>query len=573
MSKNRVVPFLNRRRVSHTRSSLEAIVLAKETPYAQRCYYALQERFSGRYNEIPLPDPLAYRDWITFKHDYLCYNVFRKSEFFRFSNVDRKKVALGKFLASESLCEAINHRFKGGHLPLETLTVREEVRAVLFTARRKIAQCLGSFSWDLASQHFRFGPGATFRSTSAEGDVYYKLGIEPTTTVPCYQASLAALRASQSWLFHLMEKYNCGSQDVLRVVPGNRVVTVPKDSNVDRVIAIEPLMNLWIQFGIGGLMRKRLRRVGIDLKDQTVNQRLAQEGSRTGRLATIDLSSASDSIARNLVEALLPQDWWSAILLCRSQRGVLPDGTMITYQKVSSMGNGFTFELESLLFWALCSAVEEVNCTFGNVSVYGDDIVIPVESVGLLTEVFTYCGFTVNAKKSFSDGPFRESCGKHYFRGHDVSPFFVKKEINSDFQLLRYLNRVRQFSACGFPYGRDGAYEHCWHNAYKALPGYVKSTEAYEELGDVGVWRDFDEAVPRWNRNLQCYSARVIKLSPVSRRPMDVQFLLRGLYSMDRRAAEPEADLQDSVVESTSRYKTGAIPTSQWPSIGPWIHV
>lgn len=138
---------------------------------------------------------------------------------------------------------------------------------------------------------------------------------------------------------------------------GNKVTTVPKNSKTDRVIAIEPLMNMYVQKGIGGAIRHSLRSVGINLNDQTSNQRLAREGSLQGKLATVDLSSASDSVSLLLVEELLPPDWVAAIKLCRSPCGVLPDGSVINYQKVSSMGNGFTFELESLIFWAACSSV------------------------------------------------------------------------------------------------------------------------------------------------------------------------------------------------------------------------
>ena len=97
------------------------------------------------------------------------------------------------------------------------------------------------------------------------------------------------------------------------------------------------------------------------------------------------------------------------------------------------MGNGFTFELESLIFWAITVAcVELENLSSGRrdtrVSVYGDDIIAPTYSVDLLLESLKYCGFRINEAKSFWDGPFRESCGEHYFSGERVTPFFVKDQ-------------------------------------------------------------------------------------------------------------------------------------------------
>jgi hypothetical protein len=212
------------------------------------------------------------------------------------------------------------------------------------------------------------------------------------------------------------------------------------------MIAIEPDMNMYVQKGLGSLIRRRLQRVGVDLNDQTLNQELARAGSQLGELATLDLSMASDTVAKNLVEILIPDDWLSALGMCRSQFGVLPSGVAAEkhlYRKFSSMGNGSTFELESLIFASMLHALCPAELKERQANVYGDDIVAPAHVVDDLLKLLTYCGFTANEKKSFWTGPFRESCGKHYFLGCDVTPFYVKSyDRRSTLSLMKLHNQI-----------------------------------------------------------------------------------------------------------------------------------
>jgi hypothetical protein len=200
---------------------------------------------------------------------------------------------------------------------------------------------------------------------------------------------------------------------------------------------------MYVQKGLGTAIRRRLRKVGIDLDDQTLNQNHAREGSISGDRATIDLSMASDTISYEIVRLLLPPDWLLALEQCRSPVGVLPSGDKVVYRKFSSMGNGYTFELESLIFWALTWAVTFLHDgDMSLIGVYGDDLIVDTNVVQPLTDVLSYCGFTTNVSKTHIDGPFRESCGKHYFNGIDVTPFFVKKPVDNLSELFKFHNRL-----------------------------------------------------------------------------------------------------------------------------------
>jgi len=195
-------------------------------------------------------------------------------------------------------------------------------------------------------------------------------------------------------------------------------------------------------------MAKRLKRFGVDIHDQTRNQELARLGSITGALATLDLSSASDSVSIGLVEHLLGPEWFDLLMAARSGK-VSYQGQVRHLEKISSMGNGFTFPLETLIFWAITTAI----CgDVPGVSVYGDDIICPTENVGEVVSTLKLLGFTINQEKSFWDGPFRESCGRDYLSGIDVRPLFFDGPMNGQdaFRLHNFYVRkggMESFSA------------------------------------------------------------------------------------------------------------------------------
>jgi hypothetical protein len=202
---------------------------------------------------------------------------------------------------------------------------------------------------------------------------------------------------------------------------------VPKNAKTFRGVVTEPPLNGLVQMGQGDHISRRLAAFGVDLRDQTRNQSLAREGSLTGALATLDQKSASDTEAKELVFDLLPLEW--STYLAQSRTGhVLLDGKRLTLEKFSSMGNGYTFPLESLIFWAItraCCDDSEV------VSVYGDDIICPTHRASSVIEALTCAGFIVNREKSYTSGPFRESCGHDYYMGINVRPFYQKSWLSA----------------------------------------------------------------------------------------------------------------------------------------------
>jgi hypothetical protein len=179
-----------------------------------------------------------------------------------------------------------------------------------------------------------------------------------------------------------------------------------------------------------------------------VNQELARVAVQQN-LATIDLSSASDSITRQLVINLLPFEWWSLLDDLRVKTTIV-NGQIHELEMFSTMGNGFTFELESLLFYAVTRVVCWRSGVKGRISVFGDDIIAPTAIVRRLKRVFDYLGFQMNPKKTHSTGYFRESCGKHYYRGFDVTPFYIRRAVSTLPDLISLLNKVLEWDGRGW---------------------------------------------------------------------------------------------------------------------------
>lgn len=225
----------------------------------------------------------------------------------------------------------------------------------------------------------------------------------------------------------------------------NKLFTVPKNTTIDRVACKEPDVNMFLQKGLGNEIRRALRRAGVNLNDQFVNQRLAREGASTGELATLDLSSASDSVTWEFVFQAMPSCWFTLLDSTRSEVTMIGDEEHVN-EMFSSMGNGFTFELESLLFWALARTVAYFRGISGRVSVYGDDIIVPVTMAEDLVWVLNHFGFSVNPEKSFWEGPFRESCGGHYYGDTDITPFYIRRPVATLREAILLCNNVRRWS-------------------------------------------------------------------------------------------------------------------------------
>lgn len=246
------------------------------------------------------------------------------------------------------------------------------------------------------------------------------------------------------------------------IYPGCLLSVVPKNYQTYRFMAMESEGNMLYQKCIAVSIRLCLYDVGIDLRDQSRNRMLAQTAV-VRRNATWDGTTASDTVATGPCSYILPRGLYDHLVRARSPVGYFvtndgrspvfgPDGSGgytiangwdCKFEKLSSMGNGNTFETETLLFWGLAKACCQISGSDDtDVSVYGDDVVIPSAAYPLFREVADFCGFITNDEKSFHEGPFRESCGGHYWCGTDVTPFYIREEVTHLDRLFLLHNNV-----------------------------------------------------------------------------------------------------------------------------------
>lgn len=228
-----------------------------------------------------------------------------------------------------------------------------------------------------------------------------------------------------------------------------KVISVPKTLKTPRIIAMEPTCVQYAQQALMEVIVDRLEESDIlqgsvGFTDQLPNQELARLGSEDGSLATIDLSEASDRVS-NLLVLRMFRNWPSlsgAVQACRSRSADVPGFGVIPLTKFASMGSATCFPVEAMVFLTVvCCGYErwlnqpltmrDLKKFLKKVRVYGDDIVIPVEIVRHVVEDLELFGFKVNSAKSFWTGRFRESCGKDYYAGSDVSVTYMRRDFPS----------------------------------------------------------------------------------------------------------------------------------------------
>jgi hypothetical protein len=293
------------------------------------------------------------------------------------------------------------------------------------------------FYGNLLPQH---GPGATADRLTSNGKFD---GTHWTTRLEKYFPSHKYLIPN----FHFSENLD----EVSVLEPGAempvRVISVPKTLKTPRIIAIEPACMQYTQQALlrcflASYERDELLRRFMGFDDQFPNQEHARLGSLMGHTATLDLSEASDRVSNQLVMRMT-RKWphlQGAIQACRSRKADVPGHGVIRLAKFASMGSALCFPMEAMVFLTLIllGIQKELNTTLtrrdlkvltGSVRVYGDDLIVPVRQVRTIVQTLEHFGARVGLDKSFWTGKFRESCGKEYLNGSDVSITRVRQAL------------------------------------------------------------------------------------------------------------------------------------------------
>ena len=248
-------------------------------------------------------------------------------------------------------------------------------------------------------------------------------------------------------------RYSLSRQRRLDILePGSetpvRVITVPKTLKTPRIIAIEPVAMQYMQQGLDRAFRSAIREdwflskvIGFD--DQEPNRQMARSGSLSGDLATLDLSEASDRVSNQHVTAML-EDWpllLEAVQATRSVKADVPGHGVQHLTKFASMGSALCFPMEAMVFLTVIflGIERELSAPLSRgtlirrfreqVRVYGDDLIVPRHYVLSVVDELSAFGHKVNVGKSFWIGRYRESCGREYYDGQDVSIVKVREVL------------------------------------------------------------------------------------------------------------------------------------------------
>lgn len=378
-------------------------------------------------------NPNAYTDADAYLADASLVALFQKNESISIPGVARKDVALSKWRDSEKQCYRTNTRFLNylsGYYP----EVDERIIQFCDNVSKRIAMYLGRLPSFVEG---RYGPGST-EETGDLGDLRKSLTAVDKTSCLAGTSGAHMLTRVTMHQNRITTPEKFGLSRVVGLAKGSRWSSVPKNALTERAIAMEPGLNLYFQLGLEKAMWRRLNLLGISKSDTPSWHRyLAKHGLTLG-LATLDMSMASDLWAANVIRYLLRRSplWLSALETSRCNK-MQVDGKWVWLEKFSSMGNGFTFPLQTLIFYAITREICGEDAT---VSVFGDDIICPADKAELVMSVLKWFGHTPNATKSHYRGAFRESCGEDFLMGVPVRPHFLKRWPSSPFEWIALSN-------------------------------------------------------------------------------------------------------------------------------------
>lgn len=309
-----------------------------------------------------------------------------------------------------------------------------------------------NFDLEYIRDHFAAGPGASRLADSR--NFYTKLFDSDHSYTTPYVLALfrAAVVESDTWI-DALSAWSLKFRPV--AVSGNTLFTVKKNAEISRTCCTEPLINMLMQKALGSFTEDRLAtHLGIRLDMQPdINRKMAGIGSVSGAYGTTDLSSASDSVSVALCKWACPPTYYKWLNQFRSQNVRYPNGQEEPLMMIGTMGNGFTFPLETIVFACAVRAVylsKGINPSFAgsnlNASVFGDDIIVRKDCFDTVNQFLVRLGFTVNESKSFNTGSFRESCGFDYWNGCNVRPVFIET-LETPQDVYSSFNRLSRWSA------------------------------------------------------------------------------------------------------------------------------
>lgn len=368
-----------------------------------------------------------------------------------------------------------------------------------------LTQILGEFSELEWAQYFRFGPGVSSTCRGLHSTILHKL----ESKIECTPEALPMVRRGFK---HFFQYYHHDAE--YTVASSNVFLTVEKSYKERRGICISRHGNIPAQLALGLCLKERLKPfINIDYQAD-YHKKLVRQHWR--EIATIDLRKASQMIARRLPELVFPPDWFDAMDTLRESSTILPNGKVQYNEHFSAMGNGFTFEMETLLFYATAkAALQNAGVKWKFLSVFGDDIIVDKEHAQIVSDALVNFGFEINSDKTFIDGPFKESCGVDTLYGRNVRPVFIRhlKGRKTDEILFKLANSaIRMAANSGHGLCFDARFYRAWMRVVRKIPSHRRFFSTNANLGRSPGWK-----IPDDNSVLYCTATRELPEGSVNK--------------------------------------------------------
>lgn len=372
----------------------------------------------------------------------------------------------------------------------------------------------------------KHGPGATAERCSSNGKFVWQRWHDRLEPYFPLLESAYSVSAYGSKEFENVTIISEEQESPVRVTP------VPKTQKGPRIIAIEPCCMQYTQQAIRKALYERIESSRIcgghvNFTDQSINRDLAMISSRTGLMATLDLSDASDRVLHDLAIGMFDSnpDLKDAIEACRSTKAQLPDGRIVgPLKKFASMGSALCFPVESMYFYTICVVAlldsqntpvtwRSVQQAANQVYVYGDDIIVPSRLAITVCDYLQKYYCKVNMSKSFWTGWFRESCGMDAFLGNEVTPTYIRQVHPTNRRqadkIVSWVKTANLFYKRGYWLTSSYMFNIC--EKYIGKLPYVSETSAGLGRTSFQQYR----SIGRWNRELQRLEVKAWVAVPV----------------------------------------------------------
>jgi hypothetical protein len=329
-----------------------------------------------------------------FKRDYQLESLFKRYRF-------KDDVYTDEELEFNTYSKFFSHQEQLGRnlgKQYRTSTLR-----VLKRARQIISKILGDYNLEEHLDSCRFGKRAC-KGTPARNS-YIDCKLENATgslehLVWFYKTYLP----TDNLLRGLVESAQKSANP--QVCTDLDMVNVDKNWKIKRGIVPNTLIGSFHSYGLGAVISDRLMEEGLNITTlQKKHRRLAKRYSRTRKHVTADVSNASNSFTYPMLARLLPRRWLREVTRGRIPYIHVKGGPFDGYHRIQSymlMGIGYTFPLQTLLFYGLITAIGQLlHVSDLKVSVYGDDLIYPSKLHHYVTEVFDDLGIQLNPDKTY----------------------------------------------------------------------------------------------------------------------------------------------------------------------------